>query len=826
MSIPLLILLAASSTSAAAHRVKSGTIEIDGTGDDLGWKEVAWSDGFVQYDPNEGAPPSERTRVKSAYDDDAVYFLVEAFDSQPDQIVGRLTRRDEVSTSDWIHVWLDTFGDGRSAYRFSVNPVDVKQDARVNDEVEDVNWDGIWDVRTTTSSVGWTAEFRIPFNQLRYNTEEGRWGFQVGRDLTRKSERSFFSSTPHGTTTLVRHFAQLEGLEALPSSSALSLEPYALGGVEVDDGDRSLKGTLGGEMRLGLGASMNLAVSINPDFGQVESDPSVLNLSSTEVFFDEKRSFFLEGKEQLDFPFGYGDGDLGRYRLFYTRRIGRAPTGGSSLTDDEEIEDAPANTPILGAVKLTGKTNDGWGIGLLDALTDGTEGTISGPDGLHQRTLEPLSNALVARVSKDFRNGQTTTGVILTHLVRRSEADTNSELVTQAVAGGADFSHRIGDYQLLARVFGSELAGTPAAIEEVQRSSVHYFQRPDAAHLTLDPDRESLAGWGTSIVAGKTNGKDWRGAAGVVVTSPGFDPNPLGYLPRADQQLGFLWAQYREDDPGPGYRNYVINVNLSGTKTFGNEITSVGGNVNATFTFPDTSYFYFGAGRDLEALSVNALFGGSGIERPGDWFGWIGGQTDDRAPVNFLGEVFGGYNDDRSGGYFGTYILLKMRPASSVEISLQPTVERDIRDFQWVDEIDDLSIVGHLRQLTASVALRANWTLTPDLSLQIYASPYLSAGRYENFRAVTDPHAARYRDRFSPYDYDGDDRFIFAQLRSNVVIRWEYLLGSTLYLVWSHEQSLDDDQHGTLDLGRDFSGLVTSPTLDTVLFKLSYWLAI
>jgi hypothetical protein len=823
--IPLLtIQLVAGSTSAAAQHVKDGAIQIDGAGNDEGWRSIAWSDGFVQHDPNEGDPPSERTRVKSAYDTFAVYFLVEAFDSQPDQIVGRLTRRDALSASDWIHVWLDTFDDDRTAYRFSVNPAGVKQDARVSDEVEDINWNGIWEVGTHTSTTGWIAELRIPLSQLRYHAGRGSWGFQVGRDLVRLGEKSYLSSTPRGSTTIVRHFATLDGLDELPSSWPASIEPYALGGVEVDASDPSLTGTLGGEARLGLCASMNLSLTINPDFGQVEADPSALNLSSAELFFEDKRAFFLEGKELFDYRLGWGDGD--RSTLFYTRRIGRAPSGGSSLGDDEEIIESPLSTPILGAVKLTGKTSDGWSIGLLEAITGDANGTIDGPAGDRERTLEPLSNAAVARVAKDFREGQTTVGLMATHLFRRPDEDTRHELIDQAVSGGVDINHRVGDYQVIARAHASHLAGTPAAIEEVQRSPVHYFQRPDADHLKLDPERESLSGWGATLVAGKTSGKHWRAAAGAQISSPEFNPNPLGYLPRADAQFGFLWAQYREDDPGPLHRSYLFNFNLWGQKTFGNEINAIGGNINATWILPDTSMLWAGTGRDLEGYSVNLLFGGPALRRPGGWAGWAGGQTDDRKPVTFLGDFFAYYDDDGAGYALFGFLTLKVRPAPSVEIALEPWIERRIYNHQFVEEIDGASIVGHLAQTTTSLALRANWTLTPELSLQIYASPYLSSGTYTDFREVTDARAREYSDRFQPYDYGGDDRFRFAQLRSNVVVRWEYLLGSTLFVVWSHEQTLDDAEHGTLDLDRDLAALVRSDSIDTVLVKVSYWLAL
>lgn len=799
--------------STRAHEVAPGSIELGANGDGGAWRAIPFVDGFVQQDPAEDAEPTERTRFKVAYDRSAFYVLVEALDSRAEEIRGHLTRRDQDSASDWIHVWLDTYDDHRSAYRFSVNPKGVKQDARLFDDgLEDVSWDGIWEVATRTSSTGWLAEFRIPFSQLRYDEAHSTWGFQVRRDLKRRNEKSYFSRTPKSDDRMVSHFGSLLGLDTLPKSSDISLIPYLSGSVvNTTDGTGGVTAAAGGELRMGLASSLLLDVTVNPDFGQVESDPSVLNLTPTEIYFEEKRPFFLEGKETLQFPLGFGDGDLSKMTLFYSRRIG-------------------LNSAIVGAAKLTGKTRNGWSIGLLDAVTHQTFPDISSrrkPDT--DTPPAPLSNAAVVRVSKDLHEGKTTLGIIATQLFNDLDSTRRDSFLKQAVSLGFDLSHRMGDYQFLGRFYATELEGSRAAIANVQRSSVHYFQRP-GARIAFDSTRDQLSGYGITTVAGKLGGGVWRGAGGLVIESPGLDANALGYLPRADRQIGFLWLQHRNDRPGDYLQRYNINFNLSGSQTFGRELTGFGGNVNLNLVFQNYSSAYAGFNRSIEALDVMVLRGGPALKVPGRWDYWFGGRTDDRARY-WLFELngWGWQIDSGAGSGFGGELIAKLRPASSLEISLGPKFEHGIDNHQYVDTLSTSGapiIVGHLNRDTVSLAARASWTLDTNLSVQLYLSPYLSGGMYTRFNRVSAPLAASYRDRFEPFDYQGSNHFLFKQLRSNLVLRWEYALGSTLFVVWSHDQTDDSTVLGPLYLPRDLGELLGTPSTDTVIVKLAHWFQI
>lgn len=801
-------------------------ISIDGKADDPGWKQIAKVKGFIQQDPDEGLSPTEPTVVYTTYDQESIYVLVEAWDSNPEKIVGWLTRRDESSASDWIHVWLDTYNDDRTAYRFSINPSGVKQDARLVDDYEDINWNAVWEGKVGATKDGWIAEFRIPFSQLGYDAGADSWGFQVGRDLSRRQERSYLNPIPRGATRLAQHFATLDGLIELPSERAVVVEPYVLGGVRLRDEALRAIGTVGGELRLALSDSLNFSLTINPDFGQFEADPSVLNLNATEVFFEERRAFFLDGQEFFDFR--VEPGSSVHRSLFYTRRIGRRPGGEVRLANGETVVRTPDTTPIYGAVKMTGKTSDGWSIGILDALTGDAFSQVETPfsNASDRRLVEPLANAAVVRLAKDFAQGNTTAGLIGTHLVRRLTPETEGQFLQNALSGGADLVHRMGNYRVEGRAFGTYLQGSRETLESIQRSGVHFFQRPDADHLTLNANRTNLAGYGMMFTGGKFSGTHWRGLIGSEIFSPGFDPNPLGFLEQVDRQTGWMWLQYRDDKPGLGHRRFNISNFTFFKKTFGPELIELGTNLKLSWMFPNQYQVELGVGRDFDRLDVAALFGGPGLKMPGGWYGWLEATTDERKSLVVAIEGNWSKADSGAGSRLGLQLSTKYRPAPNLELQLIPSVRQKINDAQFVERIDTLNVIGHLEQLTASLTLRANLTLTPQMSLQVYAAPFITAGAFSDFRQVSDPRAANYADRFSPYDYEGSDRFVFAQVRSNVVFRWEYMLGSTLFLVWSHEQSLSNDQRGTIRLGEDLGDLFTAQPNDTVMLKLSHWFAL
>jgi hypothetical protein len=808
-----------------ATRVPTGTIVVDGVGADLAWLRARRQGSFVQRHPEPGQPASQPTFVTIAFDDEALYVLIEARDSSPESITAALTRRDEFSVSDWVHLWLDTYQDGLSAYRFSVNARGVKQDARVYNGVEeDVNWDAVWDSAVRRGPDGWVAELRIPFSQVRYDSDRSSWGIQVGRTLMRRREESHASPVPEGTTRFVRHFGRVTGLEGLPRPLRLELVPYGRSALRIEEGGESLDWSAGADARLGIGPALTLDVTANPDFGQVEADPSTLNLSGFETFLPEKRPFFTTGSEAFRFPTRYGDG--GVENLFYTRRIGRVPKTDLDLEDDQILH-YPHSTTILGAAKLTGRTSDGWTIGALGAVTRRERADVL-VDGVASRPLvDALMNAGVLRVTKQLRDGQTTVGGMATYLLRERDDAAEIGLVHRSVTGGLDVEHREGHFTLLSRLMGSQVSGSQGAIDDLQRSSVHYFQRPDAAHVDYDPSRHSLAGWGLTHVAGKLSGQPWRGGSGVHVRSPGYDPNELGYLRRADEQSAFGWLQYRRDDPTGWFEKFQLYANASGAKTFGDERTSTGADAGGWGMFPSGWTLYGGVARNLHNLDVAALRGGPALMVPGRWTWWAGGATDERKNWTVRTDVWGEEGDDDSRRILSGTARLELRPVPSVQLMVGPAWQRSLNNHQYVDTVNgDDTIVGRLHQDTLSLTLRASWALTPALTLQYYAMPYFSAGRYERFYLVVAPRANEYVDRFRQTAYDGDDRFLFEQLRSNLVLRWEYLGGSSLFLVWSRDQGRDRDDVGGLEPRRDVGSLLRARSEDVIALKLAHWFAL
>ena len=806
-----------------AIRLPHGSVQADGDASDPGWRGARRYGGFVQELPHAGMPATEATRVAVGYDDEALYVLLEAEDSKPETIRALLTRRDEDSSSDWVHVWLDTFDDDRTAYLFSVNPRGVKQDSRIFEGgSEDRSWDGVWQAGTRIGKQGWVAEIRIPLNQLRYDPEATRWGLQIGRTVQRTKEESRFNPVPRASTRPVQHFGALTRLQGLAHPLRLEVIPYLSGGLRWNDGRRSWQWGAGGDIRAGLGPSMTLDLTINPDFGQVEADPSQLNLTSYEVFFPEKRPFFLQGAEIFRFQLGY-EGAAPNDTLFYSRRVGRVPSIDLGLPADQ-IVDSPQQTTIYGAAKLPGKTTDGWSIGVMNALTGTERARVRRGDTQVDRLVEPPANATVARISKEFGDGHTIVGAMATNLRRMLDAEGRAALPEDATTAGFDAEHRMGDFTVLGKIYGSYLHGSPEAIEALQRSRVHYFQRPDAKHLGVNGSQTSMSGWGLTYVAGKMSGQPWRGGTGVMLRSPGLDPNDLGFLRRADDQTTWGWLQYRREDPHDLYQRIVVNADFWASKTFGAERTDTGAEVYGTWTLPSYHALYAGIWRGAQVLDVSVLRGGPALIVPGRTGAWLGGATDDRKNWGVEFDTWGSHAQENSHDDVGAEVRLKARPTPSVQVNLAPGFEHLNLGHQFVDLLDDGDvIVGRLNRSTAYITLRASWALTPRLTLQGYLMPYFSAGTYANFFRVASPRASSYADRFQETAYDGSRTFLFQQVRSNLVLRWEYLDGSTLFAVWSRDQGLERGDVGVLSARRDLDSLLHSPSKDVVMLKLAHW---
>lgn len=849
-----------------ATRLLGPAPSIDGLLDEADWATATAATDFVVFQPNEGEAPSQRTEARVLYGDEAVYVGIRAFDTSPDSIESRLARRDEDPHSDWVDVVIDSYHDRRTAFRFSVNPAGVKRDIYMYDDVrEDVSWDTVWDVATAVDDQGWTAEFRIPYSQLRFDgAARQTWGINFVRTVARHLEVSLWAPISRGDGALVSRFGELEGLRDLSPPRRLEALPYSLLRLESAPGEaanpfydpRDFSSAVGADVKYGLTTDLTLDVTINPDFGQVEADPAQVNLSAFETFFPERRPFFVEGANIFAFGFSPGDGDGASEGLFYSRRIGRPPQGRISSA---AYADAPEQTRILGAAKLSGKTRSGWSLGLLHALTGNETAHRAGDSGpLEDQVVEPTAHYGVGRVSKDFRDGKSAVGAISTWTVRDGASAGELNLHSQAYAGGFDARHRFGGDRFVVSgyLLGSTVRGTAAAIERTQRSPARYFQRPDADHTDFDPARTSLEGWAGSASFSKIAGGYWRYGGGVVARSPGFDANDLGFMRESDFVNPWLWAGYSHYKPTERFQRWNLNVNTWDAYSFGGERFSMGGNVNGSFTLKNFWGGYAGVRHNSDGLTNTALRGGPMLRRDGAWGGWFGFWSDSRKQLSFQSNNQWEARPESGSWSFGTSASLRWRPSSRATVSAGPSVRWRAEDLQWVRRFDpDPSaddadaplgahyLFGRLDQTTVGLTVRADWTFSPTLSLQLYAQPFVSAGDYGRFKRITDPRAEHYANRFAAVatggtesatlegDVDGDGApdsfrnpdFNFKQFRSNAVLRWEYKPGSAVFLVWSQGRN-HYAQTGEFSLGDDVSALLGQPSQDVFMIKASYWI--
>jgi hypothetical protein len=839
-----------------AIRIQGRAPVIDGRLDDEAWRRAPVANGFVQVDPREGAPASDATEVRVLYDDEALYVAFRAFDSAPDSIVGLLTRRDMNSPSDWVHVVVDSYHDRRTAFRFSVNPAGVKVDAYLfEDHREDTGWNAIWDVATAIDAEGWTAEFRIPLSQLRFSGAPLQdWGINFARDVARRNERSAWSLILPRENAVVSRLGVLEGLESLPRVRRVEVLPYSVTRLRRAPGEAAnpfwsrneFGAEVGADLKVGVTSNLTLDVTVNPDFGQVEADPAQLNLSAFETFVPERRPFFSEGAGIFQMGIGLGDGDGANQSLFYSRRIGRTPQGGSPQGDG--WVDRPSQTRILSAAKLSGKTESGWSVGVLGAVTGAEEAHFRSVEGEEiRRTVEPLTSYSVGRIQRDLRGGETTVGGILTSVIRDGEVAADLGLRDRAFSGGVDLRHRFrgGTMELRSYLLGSHVSGSKAAILQTQRSSARYFQRPDADHLTLDPDATSLSGWTAAAEVWKSGGGPWRWAILTQYRSPGFEVNDLGFMPGTDflSQVGYVG--YRSVAPNRHFRNWGVNMNAWSDWTSGWERTNTGGNVNGHATFLNNWSANAGVNMNTGGLNPSLLRGGPALRTEWSWNGWAGVNSDSRRTVQVSANHNWAARPESDSWNQGVSVNTLWRPSGRASLRAGPFVSWREEDRQWVGRVGSASgdhyLFGRMEQTTVGLTARVDLAVTPALTLQLYGQPFVSSQAFHSFKQVSDPRARRYEDRLAEVDavrdggvyradLNGDGAleafgvpdFRFGQFRSNAVLRWEYRPGSTLFLVWA--QSRDDiSGDGAFRFGDGMRGLFEREPENVFLVKLSYW---
>ncbi len=811
------------------NKVDDGSIKLDGIIDETAWNTVEWSGDFIQYEPDEGKAPYLATQFKILHDDKYLYFAARAFDNEPDSIVERLSRRDEFP-GDWIEINIDSYHDLRSAFSFTSSVSGVKGDEFISENGNhwDDSWNPIWDLVTHIDSLGWTAEVRIPFSQLRYgNQADPVWGIQVQRRIFRKEERSTWQSIPRNSGGWVSEFGELRGLQSLPDKKQIELAPYVLAQTEryepeagnpFADGTDS-KASIGLDGKIAVTRDMILDFTINPDFGQVEADPGALRLDGYEIFFDERRPFFIENRNLFDYQMT-GSQAGGQYdldQLFYSRRIGGTPHI-EPETMDGEYSKVPAFTSIAGAGKFSGKTKKGLSIGLMECLTRNEEAEIS--DGVNNQKVlvEPLTNYFVARGIKDYKEGNTVVGGIFTAVNRKEGLP---QLHDAAYSGALDYLHFWKNrwWFFNAKLMLSRVEGSPEAISNTQQDFVHLFQRSDADYVVFDSTRTSLMGTGGTLKIGKFGGEPSAAGgvlkfeSGLTWRSPELELNDVGFLQTTDEINHFTWIGYQLQKPFSVFRNAQINYNHWGRWDFGGRFTYLQFNTNVNGWFKNN--WMAGAGFDYNPVEIsnNALRGASAMRKPPGYGISANVQSDER------GKMVAGVNGSFGQGYQKTVqfqslsTTLRFQPSDALQFSFTPGYNRMRRkQDQFVDNVSydgqTRSIVSHVDNQSFSLVTRLNYYITPDLSLQYYGEPFIFRATYKNYGYVKDPLNNSYVDRFHVFteneiqingsvasiDENGDGQADYSfstpdlnyiQFRSNLVLRWEYVPGSELYLVWS-----------------------------------------
>lgn len=814
------------------------SVSIDGSLDEAAWEQVSWAGGFIEQRPDENTSPEHQTQFKILYDSRHLYVGIRCFDSQPDQIVKRLSRRDGFD-GDWVGVFIDSYHDRRTAFGFVVTAAGVKGDVfeSNNGGNEDDSWNPIWFVKTAVDDTGWTAEMKIPLSQLKFGSAPDQvWGLQVMRRLFREEERSVWQRLPADTPGFVSEFGEMDGLRDLEPQGQLEIQPYtvakqksyeAVSGNPFRDGN-DMELTAGLDAKIGVTNDLTLDLTINPDFGQVEADPSAIALDGYQIFFQERRPFFVENKNIFNYPVSDSEAGntFGSDNVFYSRRIGRSPQG-YPATAEGEFVDQPATTPILGAAKFSGKTQDGWSIGLLESVTARRSAEIDLAGDRRKEVVEPLTNYLVGRLQKDFKDGDTYVGTIVTATNRESLPESLAWLHQAAYTGGLDFKHQWNnrDWFVGGSLVWSHVSGSEEAIRATQESITHLFQREGAGYLEVDPTRTSLTGTGGNLQIGKQGDGHWRFETGATWRSPELELNDIGFQRQADDIRHYAWVGYQTLKPDKNFRRVGINYNHWSAWDFGGNHNMLMFNANSWQNW--SSNWFTNLGFSFRALqySNSALRGGPRLRESPTVSFWNSVNSDNRKKVGFNFFHSGITALDGSRDRYSVEAGIVYQPINALRVSAYPTLQLNRDRLQYIQNLsvgsDPRYLNGTVDQRTLGMSLRVNYTINPNLTIQYWGQPFISQGRFSDFKHVSDPIAARFEDRITNYgpgqlsfadgvysvdeeqdgipDFSfGDPDFSFIQFRSNLVLRWEYVPGSELYLVWSQDLTASGDPGDSL----------------------------
>ena len=856
--------------SVTATRIRGAAPTIDGALDDPAWATATVATDFVEANPHPGILPRNRTEFRVLFDEHAIYFGIRAFDPRPSTIVAPYPRRDDETRSDWFFVEIDSRHDHRTGFGFGINPRGVQVDATFDAVIDyDYAWDGVWQGAARIDSLGWTAEYRIPFSELAYSAAPGQpmvFGLNVYRAAARGGESSDWSPRLPTYADLESHFNTITGLVAPDHPDRLAIVPYvaAKGSFTPTDGNPLIRPSAGNayagaDLRLRLPGGFTAAAALHPDFGQVEADPSQVNLTTFESYFPEQRPFFVEGASQFAFdiglPFSTRGNSFSNEQPFYSRRIGGAPQG--DVPPGARYSGIASSTTLLGAAKLAGRTANGWSVGAMTAVTDRSEEPFIDVDGsTHRALVEPTTDFGVLRLSRASRDGGSAMGLLGTAVLRdRMDRALGAVRPADAFAAGVDGRHRFGqgNFEVSGFAVGSWVNGSAASIERIAHGSGHFDQRPDAGYLHDDTTRTELHGGAGELRVAKLGGEWHWSAIGHVIT-PGFDINDVGFQRNADWLLAVGSIEYQHFRPGHLVRRWAAGADQLGMGwDFGGERRAAVASGYLNFSL---SNYWTGSllmGHEFEAYSTELLRGGPALLLPAQSSLAAALGTDSRRPMHV---TLGGavQSEPASGGrVIDLAPALTWRATDRLALTAGPEYSHVVNGWQYVGQAIPATgprithyVLGRLDQHTASLIARADFAFSATMTLQVYAQPLVSAGRYTDYQEVVAPRATRAADRLRPIPaaelrYDpstaeyhatldgagapdiafGNPDFNQQALNMNVVWRWEYGPGSTVYVVWTQRRNVAG-QDGTLALGRDLGDLFNQPAANVMLVKLSY----
>ena len=842
----------------------TGAIQIDGKLDEPAWAAATPGTGFRQLDPAEGQPASEPTEVRVLYDEEALYVGARMFDREPHKIRAHLARRDEpLWNTDLIELYVDGYHNRLSGYVFRITPAGAIRDAAVLEQGgQDNSWDAVWESAVTIDSLGWAVEYRIPFSQLRYNPGSGEqtWGIQVSRIIARKGETSELAFTPKRAARGPQRWAILTNLSDLPRARHLELLPYVTGRAEYlnvapgnpfrSAGEYRMK--TGADLKYGVTSGLTLTAAVNPDFGQVEVDPARVNLTANELFFPERRPFFVEGADIFQYGRIRNFNSYSFPTFFHSRRIGRPPQ--RRIESSYPFVDTPDEATIAAAAKLTGRPRPGLSLGVLNAVTLREQARFAHPDGTEgEEPVEPLTNYFVGRLRQDFNSGNTNIGLLATGVNRDLEAPALASLLRRdAYFVGADFnqSWKQREWVLDASLGRSAVFGTPSAIAITQRSPVHFYQRPDLQSERFDPDRRSLYGTAWQLSGAKNTGKRVLASAVWQGVSPGFEVNDVGFHSLTSYSaLSGVFA-LKNDQPGRLFRNWLSGPFAGRTWNFDGDVINEYYAFHLDGRFLNFWSFNWNTIWSPATIDDRLTRGGPLAASPQSRSFQLDVSSDSRR-IYTLELNYDRY-DDNGGSWSDDYEFdFTIRPSSALRISFSPEYETSHFAAQFLRQATDSTatatygrryIFGTLRYNELSLVTRVDWTFSPTLSVQMFVQPLVADGRFSDFKSLRQPRTFEF-DHFRESDGTltrdasgyvahptpgssigiGNPDFSTLTLVGNAVMRWEFRPGSALFLVWQQRRNGDDQRPGFV-VTRDVGEIFRQAPENVFAIKATYWL--